>query len=440
MNAKHPTTSLAPLREQIARHLDAEPESTVKAIAATCGQAEYPSRIVGALNVMRTDGDVECEQRKGEMRYWLARPLDVILSGEQGAITAAPRRAETPPAPTRQTERAEQRREIIRTAIAGKTAAIGPTLKYLAEACECTVPAVEQLVAPMLSAGTVRKARTEGERFNRLFDPKAIAPPQPEVGENTGSDGSGESIVLAAVPEAGAGQEPAPAAVAPTAAPGAEDDMERLKCAAEQLALFHEICERYEIGDYPAGLAGHLSRQIELRDMLVSRATKAEAERDELAQQYKDKDAELLNQSSVVVSLRAELSTAEQKRIDTTGALTRSMQDLDTIRELLAPFSGDIDPSDMTEVELAQQAATLLVNLARTVENMAQGDPAVDVLDAASAYLIRIPKRRPRVVTKPEKVREAAVAAVRNGAERADVFALIPLGTAKRGAEWTDAN
>lgn len=54
----------------------------------------------------------------------------------------------------------------------------------------------------------------------------------------------------------------------------------------------------------------------------------------------------------------------------------------------------------------------------------------------AVGYLVRATKRKPRHVTKPEQAQAAALAAVRNGAARADVLALVPVGTARRGAEW----
>lgn len=61
---------------------------------------------------------------------------------------------------------------------------------------------------------------------------------------------------------------------------------------------------------------------------------------------------------------------------------------------------------------------------------------AVDVKDAAVGYLVRVTKRRPRYVTKPERARDAALSAVRAGAGRAEVLAVVPVGVARRGAEW----
>lgn len=62
--------------------------------------------------------------------------------------------------------------------------------------------------------------------------------------------------------------------------------------------------------------------------------------------------------------------------------------------------------------------------------------PATGVPPIAG-YLLVVPKKKPRKIRDLERAEEAALAAVRNGAKRADVFALIPIGSARRGAEWT---
>ena len=65
-----------------------------------------------------------------------------------------------------------------------------------------------------------------------------------------------------------------------------------------------------------------------------------------------------------------------------------------------------------------------------------QEQDGVDVKDAAVGYLIRVTKRKPRYVTQPERALDAALAAVRAGAGRAEVLAVVPVGVARRGAEW----
>lgn len=61
---------------------------------------------------------------------------------------------------------------------------------------------------------------------------------------------------------------------------------------------------------------------------------------------------------------------------------------------------------------------------------------ATDVTAAAVGYLVRVPKRPPMIRRKPEAARLAAMGAVRAGAARAEVLAVVPVGAARRGAEW----
>ena len=72
----------------------------------------------------------------------------------------------------------------------------------------------------------------------------------------------------------------------------------------------------------------------------------------------------------------------------------------------------------------------------RQAREALQEQDGVDVKDAAVGYLIRVTKRKPRYVTQPERARDAALAAVRAGAGRAEVLAVVPVGVARRGAEW----
>lgn len=64
---------------------------------------------------------------------------------------------------------------------------------------------------------------------------------------------------------------------------------------------------------------------------------------------------------------------------------------------------------------------------------------ATDVTAAAVGYLVRVPRRPPIIRRKLEAARLAALGAVRAGAARAEVLAVVPVGAARRGAEWGDA-
>jgi hypothetical protein len=136
MNARDNT----PLRVLIAAHLDAAGECAALAIAKAIGKGDVPSVVVKELNAMRTDGQVECEQRKKEMLYWLAVPLAQIAGGAHEA-PAAPA-SDLPPG-VREGTRAAQ---IYRTL--PKFGAAPMTAREIATATGCA----KGLIAPVLTA------------------------------------------------------------------------------------------------------------------------------------------------------------------------------------------------------------------------------------------------------------------------------------------------
>ena len=137
------------------------------------------------------------------------------------------------------------------------------------------------------------------------------------------------------------------------------------------------------------------------------------------------KDAELLAQAKVVVDMRDRLDALTQQWEADTGRITADLQ------AALKSRSQAINESDRLRAELATE---------RQAREVLQEQDGVDVKDAAVGYLIRVTKRKPRYVTKPERARDAALAAVRAGAGRAEVLAVVPVGVARRGAEWRGSN
>ena len=134
-----------------------------------------------------------------------------------------------------------------------------------------------------------------------------------------------------------------------------------------------------------------------------------------LCDRLEAKDAELLAQAKVVVDLR-----------DRFDALTRrSLEDIDLLTGKNHKLHDEIEHL-RSELATERQAH----------EALQEQSDAVDVKDAAVGYLVRVTKRKPRYVTQPERARDAALAAVRAGAGRAEVLAVVPVGVARRGAEW----
>ena len=138
------------------------------------------------------------------------------------------------------------------------------------------------------------------------------------------------------------------------------------------------------------------------------------------------KDAELLAQAKVVVDLRDRLDALTQQWEADTGRITADL------RAALESRSQVINEADRLRAELATER--------QAREALQEQDGAVDVKDAAVGYLVRVTKRKPRYVTQPERARDAALAAVRAGAGRAEVLAVVPVGVARRGAEWRGSN
>ena len=95
----------------------------------------------------------------------------------------------------------------------------------------------------------------------------------------------------------------------------------------------------------------------------------------------------------------------------------------------------------MQDAELFKQAA-VAVNLRSSIETMQReamrGASLVSGQDryTAAGYMVRASKRKPRTLLDKDKARDAALSSIRAGAQRAEVFALVPIGHARRGAEW----
>lgn len=479
MNARENT--LTPLRNLIAIHLDAAGESPADKIAEAIGKADYPSVVIKELNAMRTDGLVECEQRgkKKELTYWLSVPLSQVTGIEPPAAKAP---QESTPA-------------IVGCLPVGITegtraAQIWSVLPDHGEppisAREIAVRAkkVIGLIAPVLTTMHQRSqiARvsesSEGYLYTRPA-PSVATEPQPAEGNITGSSASD---VVTTPSEGVAVHQPAPdAAASLSAAPVAEDDTHqlddinvadldeslrdmlddtrlRLNMLREALgvpeephqSLFDRMMEEAELASahrqdvmaWESAIEGVLL-DVGSPAMAVERINLIRGERDETVRQYGilrerhdsyeqaiGKIHRACTEAGIPVGHVAERVQKLAAESDERGKV------LDQVRAMLGPLvCGNIDPSDLNEAEMAVIAATMIAEAGKPRDD----DDAVDVLQAASGYILTASKRKPRRITKPEAARDAALAAIRNGAQRAKVFALVPIGEARRGAEWRDA-
>ena len=98
----------------------------------------------------------------------------------------------------------------------------------------------------------------------------------------------------------------------------------------------------------------------------------------------------------------------------------------------------------MQDAELFKQAG-VVVDLRAQLETLQReamrGATCLSGQDryTAAGYLVRATKRRPRTLLDKDKARDAALSSIRAGAQRAEVFALVLIGHARRGVEWRSA-
>ncbi|NMG70334.1 hypothetical protein [Parazoarcus communis] len=496
MNARENT--LTPLRNLIAIHLDAAGESPADKISKAIGKADYPSVVIKELNAMRTDGLIECEQRgkKKEMAYWLSVPVSQVTGIEPPAAEAP--KESTPvivgslPAGITEGTRAAQIWSVLPEH--GE-----PPIS--AREIAARAKKVVGLIAPVLTTMHQRSqiARvsesSEGYLYTRPA-PSVATEPQPAEGNITGSSASD---VVTTSSEGVAVHQPAPdAAVSLSAAPVAVDDTHQLDdinvadSAYQMASAEHDDC-----GTTPEPGDSHATQAVKLAVKNYNGRIEEKARADELRQDvaglmsviYDIRCAIgdplgkiMLGDLAQQISEALQLSEAHRQDV-----MAREHQ-IETAAEWLAEVveGGEIEPCEMDIKELAMRASGELRNARAMIEklehqlasheqaigeihracddvrapegivaervrklaemvctlrmttNALAEDPAVDLQDAATGYLIRVPKRRPRVVTKPESARAAALAAAKV-AGRAEVMALVPVGRAVRGAEWRDA-
>lgn len=195
---------------------------------------------------------------------------------------------------------------------------------------------------------------------------------------------------------------------------------------AERDSHLHKITSDTGRSDIAQRLIDHNDdRLYHEADMLMYEASDAitmlEHERDQLRAELETARAEAIALKTLEGAMPGFGTAHDAQRI---ASLTAELQTLRTSN------ANAINEADRLRAELATERQ------AREALQEQAGDDAVDVKDAAVGYLVRVPKRRPMMRTKPESARAAALSAVRSGAAHAEVLAVVPVGTARRGAEW----
>ena len=436
MNARDNTITL---RVQIATHLDAAGESPAGKIAKAVGKSDYPSVVVRELNAMRTDGLVECEQRgkKKELAYWLAVPLTQIVAAQQ--TDAAP--ASSLPDGIKP----GTRRALVWDALSGGRELTG---REIAAALKCPSSAVDPLLSTYAKSGILDRQKDD-DGIYRYRQPTSAAP-QPEVGQNTGSSAS-VSTSTATPAEGAAVHQPAPAAAeVKAAAPAAEDDKGMGQIAAP-LSDSETKSPQYD----PDAVSFDPVKRAEAEKR---RADDAEQDRMILLNVLADirKAAGDPTGKIMLDDLAAHIGTLRSDRDDTARQYGIVKERHDSYESEIGRIHRACSDAGIAEglvSDRVERLAELATSRARRIQALMEDvaaerqarealqeqlDGAQDVKDAAAGYLVKVPKRRPRVITKPESARAAALAAAKS-AGRADVLALVPVGSAVRGAEWREA-
>lgn len=152
-------------------------------------------------------------------------------------------------------------------------------------------------------------------------------------------------------------------------------------------------------------------------------------------------------------TLRARLKQAEKQRDDhfyRAESLQTALENLDKrlgiIGTMLINIDGDSIEDKLGKITHEHLHATqrlsdleVAVDAAQqTIAKLeAESAEAIDVKDAASAFMVKAPGKKARICKKPENARNAALSGARqHGVAR--VFALVLVGKAVRGAEWKE--
>lgn len=371
-----------PLRTLIADRLAAG-EDTAVGIANAIGKGNYISIVIRELNAMRTDGQIECEQRgkKNELVYWLAVPVEVAagnVAPESAAGRAQVAISESVlPAGMRQGTRAAQ---IYRVLPAFGERPIDA--RAIATATGCAKALIDGALWAMVKAGQcVRHTNGDPYGYTRL-------PPAGSDSEGGEADVKAKSAKF-------------PPQITPAIPPAEDGDDAMPPADASLLALANR-----ELADRLARVA-HVLRGSGLEGL---------------------KD---LDDGADLQAAAAALTGAYQMALANLQA--RGEQFLE-MQDALNKRDDELFAQASTIVELRSQLETLQREAMRGASLMSGQDRYT-----ADGYLVRASKRKPRTLLDKDKARDAALSSIRAGAQRAEVFALVPVGHARRGVEWRSA-
>ena len=124
-----------------------------------------------------------------------------------------------------------------------------------------------------------------------------------------------------------------------------------------------------------------------------------------------------------------------------TGAYQMALAELHACTGKIADLQNKVSTQDVYLFTAAAAVVDLRSQLETLQREAMRGATCLSGQDryTAAGYLVRASKRKPRTLLDKDKARDAALSSIRAGAQRAEVFALVPVGHARRGVEWRSA-
>lgn len=217
-----------------------------------------------------------------------------------------------------------------------------------------------------------------------------------------------------------------------------EDRIRRLE--GERDTLVQEIqrqAERLTGYDHAVGVIHQICRDAGIDAGLVHERVKA------LAVMAKTDAEHVARYQSLAETATAEMAKLAAERNELQRGFAEATSELGVRAHTIANLEGAIGLYKEVAQSDAQRIQALQAELATERQANAalkeQLDTLPDIKRVGCGFLVRAPKKAPRIVTKPEAAQAAALAAARNGSGRGDVYALVHVGRAVRGAEWKAA-
>lgn len=433
MNARDNT----PLRSKIAAHLDVVREADANAIGKAIGLSARPSVVIKELNAMRTDALIECERRgKGkDIVYWLSVPAAEIQAAPQDGV------ARTLPDGIREGSRGSQ---IWRLLTASDVAL---TAKEIASKLHCVKGQIDPLLTKMYGDRLITRAKNADGFYSYEIAAEDDGCPasDPDCLEDANACHDDCKPVCADIPA----PQYTPDAVGFDPVKRAEAEKSRAAELQQDvsglMSVIYDV--RVAIGD-PEGkvmlgeLAQHVAEALKLsgekldHERGVSRAACSSLA---AVARHLCLPADAVGHRPIIDAIEG-FRGEHDETVRQFAILKARHDDYEQAIANIHRACGDAGIAEGHVAERVVKLAETVKVLRDTVHKITEGDDgAVDVLQAASGFVVLASKRKPRRLKKPEIAREAALSAIRSGAQRATVFALVPVGEARRGAEWRDS-